>query len=482
MVNILKVTKGIHPVELTCDEQGVRIEGDFNASHKLRKQIICCCIPVTSGKGPDPTLLPIDHVYILYAHYIQRTKMIQFHFVLPENRTDSDSTADLYELSYSVPDDKVVEAEAFCEEVMSQAYQNIKPHKRLLVLINPFGGQSKAKEIFEYHVRPIFQAAKCEVTVKYTQRQGHAIQIAKELDPTAYDAVVTVSGDGIIHEMINGFLSRPDGKEIIKNVPLGIIPGGTNNSFIISILGEKRGFDPVYTAFQVVKGQSMALDLCSVTFDDHSYYSFLSQNYGITSYADLGTEHMRWMGDTRTVVGLLQEIFSRHTYGIEAAIQLVEADKKKIIANYQSQKKIVNEIEEIPALSEPVPEDWMVVKGDVALFLASKVPLLARGMLSHPCAMPNDGAIDIMMVRGSPGIKKQLDVFTKVDKGHHIHSDIIEYYKAKAFRLTPIVKPGQTAYVSIDGEHAPCKPFQVQVYPRLGSVLAIEPKFINTNI
>lgn len=87
-----------------------------------------------------------------------------------------------------------------------------------------------------------------------TQRQGHAIQIAKELDPTAYDAVVTVSGDGIIHELINGFLSRPDGKEIIKNVPLGIIPGGTNNSFIISILGEKRGFDPVYTAFQVVKG------------------------------------------------------------------------------------------------------------------------------------------------------------------------------------------------------------------------------------
>lgn len=172
----------------------------------------------------------------------------------------------------------------------------------------------------------------------------------------------------------------------------------------------------------------MALDLCSVTFDDHSYYSFLSQNYGITSYADLGTEHMRWMGDTRTVIGVLQEIFSRHTYGIEAAIQLVETDKKKIIANYQSQKKMVNETEEIPALSEPVPEDWMVVKGNVSLFLASKVPLLARGMLSHPCAMPDDGAIDIMMVRGSPGIKKQLNVFTKVEKGDHIHSDIVSRY------------------------------------------------------
>jgi sphingosine kinase len=37
----------------------------------------------------------------------------------------------------------------------------------------------------------------------------------------------------------------------------------------------------------------MTFDLCSVTYDDHRYFSFLSQNYGITAYADLGTEHMR---------------------------------------------------------------------------------------------------------------------------------------------------------------------------------------------
>ncbi|RCH89235.1 sphinganine kinase lcb4, partial [Rhizopus stolonifer] len=315
-----------------------------------------------------------------------------------------------------------------------------------------------------------------------TQRQGHAIQIAKELDIEAYDAVVTVSGDGVVHEVINGFLSRADGQSVMKRLPLGIIPGGTSNSLIISILGEKRGFDPVYTALQVIKGKSMALDICSVTYDDHSYYSFLSQNYGITSYADLGTESMRWMGDTRTVVGLMQEIFSRHSYGVEAAIQLTESDKQKILANYRSQKKDVEDGQEIPALSEPVPEDWMIIKGDISFFLASKVPLLSRGMLTHPCAMPNDGAMDILMIRGSPGITKQLNIFTKVDKGQHIHCDIVEYYKAKAFRLTPIVKPGESAYVAIDGEHAPCKPFQVQVHPHLGSILAINPRFINTNV
>ncbi|CAO3665927.1 unnamed protein product [Rhizopus stolonifer] len=480
MVSTLKVTKGVHPVELTCDEQGLRIEGDFNASHKLKKQIVCCCIPITEGNGPDPTLLPIDLIYILYAQYVERNKTIQFQFVLPEDRTNDDSDSDMYDLSYSVSDEQ--NAREFCQELMGLVYQETRLHKRLLVLINPFGGQGKAKEIFEYQVRPIFEAAKCEITVQYTQRQGHAIQIAKELDIEAYDAVVTVSGDGVVHEIINGFLSRADGQSVMKKLPLGIIPGGTSNSLIISILGEKRGFDPVYTALQVIKGRSMALDICSVTYDDHSYYSFLSQNYGITSYADLGTESMRWMGDTRTIVGLMQEIFSRHSYGVEAAIQLVESDKQRILANYRSQKKDIENRQEIPALSEPVPEDWMVIKGDISFFLASKVPLLSRGMLSHPCAMPDDGALDILMIRGSPGIVKQLDIFTKVDKGQHIHCDIVEYYKAKAFRLTPIVKPGKPAYVAIDGEHAPCKPFQVQVHPHLGSILAINPRFINTNV
>jgi sphingosine kinase len=45
-----------------------------------------------------------------------------------------------------------------------------------------------------------------------------------------------------------------------------------------------------------------------------------------------------------------------------------------------------------------------------------------------------------------------------------------------------MLKPGQKAYVAIDGEHAPCKPFQVEVHPRLASVLTINPFFIDTNI
>jgi sphingosine kinase len=89
-----------------------------------------------------------------------------------------------------------------------------------------------------------------------TERQGHGIDIAKEIDINAFDSIVTVSGDGVIHEVINGFLQRPDAREAIRKLPLGVIPGGTGNALSVSLLGETTGFDPQYTALQVIKGTS----------------------------------------------------------------------------------------------------------------------------------------------------------------------------------------------------------------------------------
>lgn len=268
-----------------------------------------------------------------------------------------------------------------------------------------------------------------------TEHQGHALEIARDIDIDAYDAIVTVSGDGVIHEVINGFLQRSDAREAIKKVPLGIIPAGTSNSLCISMLGEKLGFNPIHTTLQVIKGRPLAIDICSVTYQDQRFFSFLSHSFGIAAYADLGTEHMRWMGDTRTVVGLLQEIFSNKKYKVEASILIAESDKKKLKENCRASIKAsvwtpVNTsigavIDTIPPLSEPVPESWTTIKDDISFFLTSKVPLLNRGMLSHPCASPNDGLIDLLMVRSGKSFANQLNVFTSIDTGKHIDLDIV---------------------------------------------------------
>lgn len=149
------------------------------------------------------------------------------------------------------------------------------------------------------------------------------------------------------------------------------------------------------------------------------------------------------MGDGRTVLGLLKEILSGNSYGMEAAVQIVEDNKEIIqkqydtahssatwgdLADSNSDNEQQQVVDTIPALNEPVPEDWTKIDGKISFFLTSKTPLLARGMLSHPCALPNDGLLDLLLVRGHHGVLKQLGVFEKVEKGDHIDSSIVSLH------------------------------------------------------
>lgn len=53
----------------------------------------------------------------------------------------------------------------------------------------------------------------------------------------------------IIKQVLNGLLSRSDEKEAIS-IPIGIIPAGSDNSLVWTVLGVR---DPVSAAIAIVK-------------------------------------------------------------------------------------------------------------------------------------------------------------------------------------------------------------------------------------
>ena len=59
--------------------------------------------------------------------------------------------------------------------------------------------------------------------------------IAKDLD-FKYDAIVVLSGDGGIHEVINGLAQRPDGRKALT-IPVTQIPTGSANALCVNVLG-----------------------------------------------------------------------------------------------------------------------------------------------------------------------------------------------------------------------------------------------------
>jgi sphingosine kinase len=50
----------------------------------------------------------------------------------------------------------------------------------------------------------------------------------------------------------------------------------------------------------------MKQSVYSITQGEKHYLSFLTQASGLMADLDLGTEHLRWMGDGRFIIGYLQ--------------------------------------------------------------------------------------------------------------------------------------------------------------------------------
>lgn len=98
--------------------------------------------------------------------------------------------------------------------------------KKLLLILNPFAGQKKAKRLLSDLVN-LFQSHGYEVLVHLTQSPGDGSTAARELGRDA-DLVVCSGGDGTLNEVVRGLL------ESGAETPLGYLPAGSTNDFAFS--------------------------------------------------------------------------------------------------------------------------------------------------------------------------------------------------------------------------------------------------------
>ena len=76
----------------------------------------------------------------------------------------------------------------------------------------------------------IVQAASHELDleVTFTTHRGHAVKIARDARNRHLDVVLTLGGDGLVNEVINGLL-EPDAKRLVPGI--AALPGGSPNVF-----------------------------------------------------------------------------------------------------------------------------------------------------------------------------------------------------------------------------------------------------------
>jgi len=361
---------------------------------------------------------------------------------------------------------------------MDAAYQDVKRCRRLKVLVNPFGGKGKAQSIFNKTVEPIFRAAKCSLDVTYTTHNKHATEIAKALS-LEYDVLVTLGGDGIIHEVMNGFALHTQSAQAF-DIPIAPIPTGSGNGTSLNLLGLEDGFDVSAAALNVIKGRPMKLDLFLFTQGDQRIISHMSQTLGLLAESDVGTENWRWMGDTRFLLGFLRGLIAFKSCPVTLQIKVAEQDKSKMVEALRSTlSENATDVQSasesdfkgtVPPLTQAVDEKdgWLTFDKPMLYICAGQGPYIGRDLMQLPVSLPDDGLIDIAIqeLNSRGAMLKVVDIGAT---GQGFWLDSQHYFKATAYRIKPHTPTG---YVVLDGESFPFEDFQVEVLKGRGTLLS----------
>jgi len=334
------------------------------------------------------------------------------------------------------------------------------PHFRrlLLVFINPNSGAKQAMKAWD-NAKPFLR--KCGMTFieVFTQGFQYARDYMLKYDAKQLkeiDGIITVSGDGIPHEVINGVYARPDWQEF-KDIPIGALPGGSANALTMNqVTRSKEALNLLSACYLVVKGRTIKSDLTVYEgLGDSKVYSFLSFVYGNMARIDIESERFRALGSARFYV-----------YGVYAIAKL-QTDRARITYTTGSDK--------LPQLDQEIKgEGWKNIDDQFAYLVIQNLAYLDGSSKGAPLAEFDDGYNDLLYVSGSKNSRKSLlNILLKLEDGlfegdKPAPSTGLGFEKIKAFRF----EPTSGGYYSIDGERYDAKKIQGYVLEKALTVYA----------
>ena len=287
---------------------------------------------------------------------------------------------------------------------------------KFIITVNPHGGTKQGPLLLK-KVKPIFDAAGTELFIIDTTFAGHAQELANQLDLSDYDGFIGIGGDGTLHEITNGILSRHDGKKI----PIGIIPGGSGNSYMHDL----QLTDPLKAAKAIINGNIRSLDTAKVEVNHVIKYANNMIGWGLVTDVGNNAEHFRWMGTNRYTILSVIEVF-RH--------------KSRLATLIMDDKKIEDEF---------------------TFIIACNSMHVGKGMKMAPKARLDDGLIDLIVIRAGASRTRLLQVLPKLFDGSHINEPEVEYFQTSKFSLIPETDE----ILNIDGEIMGSTPIKVKMIP-----------------
>lgn len=393
--------------------------------------------------------------------------------------------------------------------------------RSILLLVNPAGGAGNAARNLE-SLMPMLQQSGIPHRILHTTHAGHASEVMRDLPLDSAQAltdVVCVSGDGLVHEVINGLMSRPDWSRAVRRLRLGHIGGGSGNGLASAICvqaGEEISL--VSSLFLILKGRTRPLDVFSVRqTDERPKFGVLSMSYGVVSDIDLESESMRCLGNARFTVAALARICCLRRYRATLELLVDESEATAVemgqgdmgfkcqpkevgcppcghssqAAPHAGRAELAAYLRDIEPPSAADSSDdltsivvapavtsapaaapglqWVSIDDEFALLWSLNVSHGASDMHVAPTAHFSDGRIDVYYIRNI-GRCSLLGLFLGMESGTHVSNRNIKSVKARGLRLTP--RADRRSEITVDGERMPYKPTEVRVFQGVINLLA----------
>uniref|UniRef100_A0A8C9PTA1 Sphingosine kinase 1 n=1 Tax=Spermophilus dauricus TaxID=99837 RepID=A0A8C9PTA1_SPEDA len=315
-----------------------------------------------------------------------------------------------------------------------------------------------------------FNNAEVSFTLMLTERRNHARELVRAEELGRWDALVVMSGDGLMHEVVNGLMERPDWETAIQK-PLCSLPAGSGNALAAS-LNHYAGYEQVTNEDLLTNCTQLLcqrllspMNLLSLhTASGLRLFSVLSLAWGFIADVDLESEKYRRLGEMRFTLGTFLRLAALRTYRGQLAYLPAGSAVSKMPTSPALMQQGPVDAHLVP-LEEPVPSHWTVVPHqDFVLVLALLHTHLGSEMFAAPMGRCAAGVMHLFYVRAGVSRTMLLRLFLAMEKGKHMEYDCpyLVHVPVVAFRLEP--KDGRGVF-AVDGELMVSEAVQGQVHP-----------------
>jgi len=283
--------------------------------------------------------------------------------------------------------------------------------KKIVFIVNPKAGITpKSKVVIELLAGNIIPSSRFIPEVVFTERAGHATEIANDAVERGVDIVVASGGDGTVNEVACALVNT--------GIPMGILPAGSGNG-LARCLGISMSY--ALALRTIIRGNTKMMDVATV--NDMLY----------TSIAGIGFD--------AHVAQKFSETFIR---GMISYMQIT-----------------LNEFSSYKPLTYKLTIDGVSMEKHALMIIFANSDQFGFNTRIAPDAKVDDGFLDICVIKKMPATQI-MNIGYHMMMGTPAKSGYAEYFRGKEITIENITDP----LMNIDGEAKIVKsPVSISIKP-----------------